>query len=283
MDVDLLRTFLAVIRQGSFIGAAAQIGRTQSAVSQQIQRLESLLGGPLMTRTSRAIRLTAAGERFAEYARRIVALEEEARRTVQGLAVQQTLRVGLVEDLAGFALVEILKRLRAEAPQLRLEIHAASTSELLPQLGFRYDVVVGIKLANFRGGTPLLDLPLCWLGTWHGGPVPLALHPEGCGMRQAAIHALDDAGIDWATAMIADGILPNIAAVRAGLAVTVLAQGLCPRDLPRCSGLPPLPPLSLRLFVHEDADLTAAEALARIIRETLATAPTETLEAHAGA
>jgi DNA-binding transcriptional LysR family regulator len=270
MDVDLLKTFLAVIRQGSFIGAAEQIGRTQSAVSQQIQRLEGLLGGPLMTRTSRAVRLTVAGERFAEYARRMVELEEEARRSVQGLAVQRSLRVGIVEDLAGFALEAILKRLRSEAPSLRLDIHAASTREMLPLLGFRYDVVLGLKPLHSRGGSELAQLPLCWLGEWRGGPVPLALHPDGCGMRQAAIGALGEAGIDWEATMVADGILPNIAIVRAGLAVTVLAAGLCPPDLPRCTGLPALPPQSLRLFMHEEADLQAAELLANIVRETLA-------------
>ncbi|TDR81544.1 LysR family transcriptional regulator [Paludibacterium purpuratum] len=269
MDADLLKTFLAVIRQGSFIGAAEQIGRTQSAVSQQIQRLENLLGGPLLIRTSRAIRLTAAGERFVEYAQRMVDLAEEARRTVHGLAVQQTLRVGIVEDLAGFVLAEVLQRLRAEVPQLRLDIHSASTRELLPQLGFRYDVVVGIKPSHARGGTELLPLPLCWLGEWRGGTVPLALHAEGCGMRHAATNALDNAGIAWDAAMIAEGILPNIAVVRAGLAVTVLAEGLCPPDLPRCVGLPALPSLSLRLFAHDEANIEAVETLGRVLRETL--------------
>lgn len=273
MDADLLKTFLAVIRQGSFVGAANQIGRTQSAVSQQIQRLEALLGGPLMTRNSRAVRLTVAGERFAEYARRIVDLEEQARRTVQGLAVQQTLRVGMVEDLAGFGMVEVLQRLKVEAPQIRLDLRAASTSELLSRLGFRYDVVVGIKPADYRGGTLLMPLPLCWLGNWQGGTVPLALHPEGCSMRHAAIDALDHAGLDWQPAMVADGLLPTIAVVRAGLAVTVLAEGLCPPDLPRCTGLPPLPPLSLRLFVDETADAAATGVLARILGETLSAAP----------
>lgn len=270
MDADLLKTFLAVIHAGSFIGAANRIGRTQSAVSQQIQRLESLLGGPLMTRNSRALRLTAAGERFAEYARRIVALEEEACRAVQGLAVQQSLRFGVVEDLAGFGLGAVLQRLRAEAPLLRLDIRSAPTGELLAELGFRYDVVVGIRPAGARGGQLLAELPLCWLGAWQGGSVPLALHPEGCSMRHAAIRTLDDAGIDWQPAMVTDGLLPAIAVVRAGLAVTVLAEAFCPPDLPRCTGLPPLPPLSLRLFVDEDADGAAVGALARILEETLA-------------
>ncbi|MBV8648170.1 LysR family transcriptional regulator [Paludibacterium sp.] len=272
MDADLLKTFLAVIRQGSFVGAAEQVGRTQSAVSQQIQRLEGLVGGPLLVRTSRAIRLTVAGERFVEYAQRLVDLADEAKRAVHGLAVQRTLRVGIVEDLAGFALAEILRRLHDEAPSLQLEIHSASTRELLPLLGFRYDVVIGMKPLASRGGVELSRLSLCWLGEWQGGPVPLALHPDGCGMRQAAIQALDAAGIDWRAAIVADGILPNIAIVRAGLAVTVLADALCPADLPRSQGLPALQPLSLRLFAHEEADRQATETLGRIISETLGAA-----------
>jgi DNA-binding transcriptional LysR family regulator len=223
-------------------------------------------------RSSREVRLTAAGERFVDYAQRLLALSEEAQRVVHGMAAQRTLQLGVVEDVAAFALAEILQGLAVAAPDLRLELHSASTRELLPHLGYRFDSVLGMARPEQRGGHELLKLPLCWLGEWRQGRVPLAVHPLGCGMRQMAYAALEQAGLPWETVIVAGGISANLAAVRAGLAMTVLADRLSPADLPRCTALPSLPPISIRMYADEKADAEAVSMVEQVAREVLHTA-----------
>ncbi|MCW3480745.1 LysR family transcriptional regulator [Neisseriaceae bacterium JH1-16] len=271
MDSDLIRTFLAVVRCRSFVAAAEQVHRSQAAVSQQIQRLEAQLGGQLLLRSSREVRLTAAGERFLDYAQRLLALGEEAGAAVQGLVRPRRLRLGVVEDVAAFKLAELLRRLAEAAPDLQLELDSAATRELLPQLGIRYDAVLGMAPAGQHAGRELARLPLRWLGEWDGaGALPLALHPDGCSIRRLSIAALDTAGRPWRTVIVASGVAATLAAARAGLAVTVLADGLAPADLPRPSGLPELPAMAITLHQSEDADAEAIELLARLSREVLA-------------
>jgi len=102
--------------------------------------------------------------------------------------------------------------------------------------------------------------------------LPLALHPDGCSIRRVSIAALDTAGLPWRTVIVASGVAATLAATRAGLAVTVLAEGLAPADLPRPTGLPELPAMAIVLHQSEDADTEAVELLARLSREVLASA-----------
>lgn len=248
LDLDLVKTFVAVAERGSFRAAAAQIWRTQSAVSQQIQRLEGQLGETLLVRTSRNVRLSPGGERFLGYARRRLRLSDEAAAAVRGKA-RRFVRIGASDDIAGYVLMPVLADLRNRHPDMAFEVTTGATRELLPQLDIRYDVVLGLGLPGSKTGTRLCALPLRWVGRATGkGAVPLALYPEGCIMRGQALATLDEAGIPWEIALSASALTVIEASARARLAVAPVAFGLSAPDLPLVRRLPALPTVELRLY-----------------------------------
>ena len=206
LDLDLVRTFVAVAERGSFSAAAATVWRTQAAVSQQIQRLEQQLGQTLLHRTSRGVHLSPSGARFLGYATRLLQLSEEATAAARG-KVRRVVRIGAPDDIAGYALMPVLAEFRNTRPDLAFEVVTGSARELLPQLDARFDLVVGLSLEGSQAGMRLCTLPLKWVGGWDGRhPVPLALYPEGCLMRGQALTTLDGAGIPWEIAIGASAL-----------------------------------------------------------------------------
>src|SRR5580704_16360347 len=119
LDLDLLRSFVSVVDAGGFTRAGERVHRTQSTVSQQIRRLEGDFGRPLLHRDGKRIRPTEEGERLLSYARRILALAEEARDVVSRPTGDGVIRLGLPEDFAAYRLTEScrssLARVRAYA------------------------------------------------------------------------------------------------------------------------------------------------------------------------
>ncbi|MDK2126848.1 LysR family transcriptional regulator [Parachitinimonas caeni] len=268
----MARTFLAVVRQRSFVAAGEEVGRTQAAVSQQIQRLEEWAGAPLLLRSSREVQLTPAGERFLDYARQLVAVSDAARRAVAGQVSRRSLRLGLSEDIACFALPALLQRLQQQAPDVQLDLATGATRDLLSYLGTRHDVVLGFAAMGQRGGQEIAQRPLRWYGHWPetSQPVPLLVQPDGCMMQRAAIAALDSNGRPWQIAVALRGIVANIAALRAGLGVATLVEGLAPADVPQITGLPQLPALSIRLYCSDEADSELVHWVGLLLGESLA-------------
>lgn len=268
LDLDLVRTFVAVAERGSFNAAAARVWRSQAAVSQQIQRLEAQLGETLLVRSSREVRLSPSGERFLVYAHRLLSLSEEAAAAARGQS-RTLVRIGAPDDIAAYVLMPVLAELRAQRPDLAFEITTGSTRELLPLLATRHDVVLGIALPGNVSGQALSSMPLRWAGDWSGrGAVPLALYPEGCVMRGQALAALDAAGVPWEIAISASAVTVVEAAARTRLAVGPVAVGLSATDLPIPRKLPALPRVELRMFVGK-SDPGFADLLAPALRKRL--------------
>jgi DNA-binding transcriptional LysR family regulator len=124
LDLDLLRSFVSVVDAGGFTRASQRVHRTQAAVSQQIKRLEQALGCPLFVRDGgggRRVAPTEAGERLLAYARRILALTEEARQVV-GQPGESVIRLGIPEDFAAARLTDVLARSMRASPKLRLDV-----------------------------------------------------------------------------------------------------------------------------------------------------------------
>lgn len=136
LDTDLLRTFAVAVEAGNFGRAAALVGRTASAVSLQIDRLEELAGQKLFRRDGRSFALTSAGEQLLLYARRILAINDEAVSTLQIACKAETVRLGLPEDVACFWLPRVLKRFAAEMPGVTVEVRTDLGATLLgPSVG----------------------------------------------------------------------------------------------------------------------------------------------------
>jgi DNA-binding transcriptional LysR family regulator len=130
LDIDLLKTFLAISDAGSFTRAAEEVNKTQSAVSMQMKRLEELLGRPLFVRDGRASRFTPDGERLVEYARRLVSLNDEAVSTFKRPELTGTVRFGTPDDYADRFLPEILARFARTHPLVTVNVDCHETAAL---------------------------------------------------------------------------------------------------------------------------------------------------------
>src|SRR5262249_25690912 len=134
LDLDLLRSFVSVIDAGSFSRAGQRVHRTQSTVSQQIRRLEATVGRALLHRGGKYVTPTEEGERLLSYARRILALSEEAREVVARPAGNEVVRLGVSEDFAAYRLAEMLSEVARSRPNLRLYLRSDKTAQLRPWL-----------------------------------------------------------------------------------------------------------------------------------------------------
>ena len=265
-DLDLVRTFLAVLESGSFSAAAPGVFRTQAAVSQQIKRLEVQLGEPLFIRSNRQLRLTAAGRRFLPHARGLLRASAEARRAARGDR-RRLIRIGAADDLVAAFVMPALRQLRAEHADWAFEITTAPTRTLYPILATRLDLMVGLAMPEHPGGTELVRWPLSWFGVQpQAGPLPLALCAEGCLQRERIVSVLDQAALAWEVAVAASSMAVVEAALDTGMAVSALLEPLVGTRLPRIRDLPSPGDIGVCLHAGDDMDDVAAAFIARAMR-----------------
>lgn len=266
LDLDLLRSFVSVVDAGGFTRAGERVHRTQSTVSQQIRRLEDALGRELVHRNGRQATPTEEGERLLSYARRILALAEEARDVVARPSGEGVVRLGIPEDFAAYRLAELLSEFARARPGLRLDVRCGLSARLARELErgeldlalFKRDAADGAARAAAIARWPER---LHWVASRrhpvdHAGAVPLAVFEQGCLYRNRAIHALEAAGRAWHVAYTSPN-LPGIqAAVSAGLGVSILPDVAIlaeHRVLGRRDGFPPIPNTELALVAAPDA------------------------------
>jgi len=258
LDTDLLRTFAIAVEAGNFGRAAGLVGRTASAVSLQIDRLEQLAGHKLFRREGRGFALTAAGEQLLLYAHRILAINDEAVRALQIARQTESVRLGLPEDVARFWLPGILQRFAAKMPGVTVEVRTDLGPAMLAALDHG-DLDVAIVFGNEHrpGALPLCELQATWVGNpkmrgYHpDGPVPLVLFCPPCFLRSMALEALERAGLSWRIALISPNLSGQWAAVKAGIGISIRVHPFVPPDLVvlgRKNGLPPLQ--TARLTLH---------------------------------
>lgn len=265
LDLDLLRTFIAVVETGSFSGAAPRIGRSQSAVSMQMQRLEQSIGKQLLVRTPKAVIPNAVGMELLTHARQLVKLSEIAWASVTQPEEQGPVRLGVPDDYAAFLLPPVLERFAAEHPLVTVELVCEPSAALSRAIEEgRIDVAIITRLPD----QPIKVLrrePLVWAAspssaTWQENPLPIALFEAGCAARMRVLSALGAAGRPYRCTYSSHSLLGLVAAVRAGLAVAGLALCSVPpslRVIGQKEGLPALEDLEIAL-VRNDASRTAA-------------------------
>jgi DNA-binding transcriptional LysR family regulator len=287
LDTDLLRTFAVAVEAGNFGRAAALVGRTASAVSLQIDRLEKLAGQKLFRRDRRSFALTSAGEQLLLYARRILAINDEAVSTLQIACKAETVRLGLPEDVARFWLPRVLKRFAAEMPGTTVEVRTDVGATLLAALG-RGDLDLAVVFGNEDrpGALRICELPAAWVAAPHmsgfhpHGPVPLVLFSPPCFFRSMALEALESAGLPWRIVLISPSLSGQWAAVKAGLGLSIRVLPFVPPDLVilgRKNGLPPLPTAPLTLHAMSPSS-DSVKALQRALLETSSTMRTRAHE-----
>ncbi|WNG21841.1 LysR family transcriptional regulator [Cystobacter fuscus] len=284
-DLDALRSFSVGMELGSFARAADKLGRSTSAVSAQLKKLEEQAGTPILRKEGRGLGLTDAGEVLLGYARRILELNDEACMAVGGLELEGWVRLGLQEDFCEHLLSDVLGRFARGHPGVRIEAKVARNGELMKQV---QTAKLDLALAwHAGGGTPHMEpvgaYPLQWIGPadWPLGPwcernepVPLVAFEAPCLVRSMATEALDRAGIPWRIVFTSPSLGGVWAAVAAGLGITVRTRfGMTPslRILsPEECGLPALPELGLAIHRAEAAPTPACRRLLEIIRESVA-------------
>src|SRR4030081_1898270 len=231
LDLALLRRFVSVVDSGGFTRAGERVHRTQSTVSQQIKRLEDDLGRPLLNRTGQQAVPPEDGERLLSYARRLLALAEEARDVLARPADEGAVRLGIPEDFAAYRLTKLLATFSPSRPGLRLDVRADQSVYLRRDLE-RGDLDIALikRNAGEKGGIAIWPERLHWV-TSKSHParldaesIPLIFFPTGCLYRTRAIHAIETSGRSWHMAYTSSSLSGIQAAVAAGLGLSILSE-----------------------------------------------------------
>lgn len=233
LDSASLKSFIAIAETGTFSHAAEIVGRTQSAVSLQIKKLEDSLGCLLFERTSRSVKLTEQGEVFLGYAKRIAELQWEVHSRLKEPDIEGEIRLGTPEDFATHYLPDVLATFRKHHPRIQLNVSCDLTLNLLK--GFdrgEFDVVlVKRDPKTSKNGIKVWREPLVWVAANHyelENPLSLVLSPQPCIYRARALAALDKARKSWHIAYTSPSLAGTLAAVRAGLGITLLPSNMLP-------------------------------------------------------
>lgn len=237
IDTMTLQCFIAVAETGSFTKAAERVGRTQSAVSQQINKLEASLDKPLFLRRKK-FSLTPEGEVFLGYARKIFKLHSEVFDRFQKPELEGKVSFGLPENFVTAYLAEILADFSRIHPRILLNIECDLTLNLYEKFKRKELDLVLVKMnrpEDFPNGVDVWSEPLKWVGDSSlisdDKPVPLVLSPHPCVYRAAAVSALEAAGRPWRLVFSSPSYAGTIAAVKAGMGITVMPATMLPEDL----------------------------------------------------
>lgn len=256
LDQDLLRTFVAIADCGSFTAAGESIGRTPSAVSMQMRKLEDQVGAALFERTAQGVRATARGEILLIHARRILGAHQEAMEAIVRSASGETVTIGVPEEYVPSRLPGILSAVAESNPPVSIRILCEPSHELLKRLNENavdLAIMTEFQVGDERGAVIGTERAL-WVSAEGAhvaslNPLPLAVDSEGCAFRRAALELLTSARRQHRLAVV--GTHPVVrAAVLAGTAIGLIPEStflpgmkeLMPED-----GFPGLPQAQLRL------------------------------------
>lgn len=267
IPTDLIRSFVRAIDGGSFTRAAESVGRTQSAVSLQIKRLEETVGVRLFVRDAHNLNLTAEGRTFAQYARRILALNDEVLDLMRSPTVSGRVRFGAPSEYTASLLPDLLGRFAQAHPHVMLEVTSDLSKNLLArQQNGEFDLVVALHDDGQVGAGKLVHIePLVWFSSVdHFGhlrdPLPLVLAPPPCIYRRRILDQLNREAKPCNIAYLSSSYNAVLAAVRAGLGVTAMAHSTVPEGFRLLeTGLESLGNLEVR--VHRSASAEAGDAI----------------------
>ncbi|WP_207459672.1 LysR substrate-binding domain-containing protein [Azospirillum sp. SYSU D00513] len=230
LEIDLLRAFVAVAETGSFTAAADVVGRSQSAVSQKVLRLEEILQRRVFDRTSRSLSLTRDGERMLVAARQMLEFNDSVVRELREPPAAGTLRLGISEDFIPGELPKLLARFSRLYPGMHIDLMTGLSCSLLQAYDEdRLDAVIAKRDGTAQRGRVIWREPLVWLAAADyqvdfDRPARLVMLPAPCTYRDLMISALDSVRREWTAACTASSLMGVQAAVAGGLGVTVLGK-----------------------------------------------------------
>ncbi|WP_066687335.1 LysR substrate-binding domain-containing protein [Caulobacter sp. CCH9-E1] len=276
LDLDLVRAFVMVSESRSFTRAGERLGRSQSAISLQVRRLEDLIGEPLFQRDARRVSLTDKGEVFLAQARRLLRVNDDIVAALAADEVEGEVRMGAPEDFATAHLPAVLGAFARSHPRIALSVTCDLTLRLLDRMSAGELDLALVKREPLGGelGVRVWREPLVWVGRdgedlTSGKVVSLIAAPSPCVYRRRATTALDEAGRAWRIAYTSPSVAGQLAALRAGLGVSVLPRAMVPDDLAILAGeAPPLADGEIALIRNREAG-PAADRLAEHVLAAL--------------
>lgn len=282
VDTAVLRTFVLLAETSSFSRTGSLIGRSQSAVSGQIRKLEHMFGRQLLARDTRNVRLTAEGERLLVHARAMVAQADAMLARFRVAEIAGEVRFGSPEDFASAYLPDILGVFATAHPSVELHVTCQLTLPLVEEFEAGTQDLIIVKqdpAHRYAGARPLWLERLVWVAApgldvnvaqaRAGKPLPLVLSPAPCVYRNRATGALDAAGLAWTGVFTSPSFAGQAAAVRAGLGFAVMPRAMVPAGLVVQQGWPDLAEAEIALLGQTRLSVAAA-ALAEFIIDRVA-------------
>jgi DNA-binding transcriptional LysR family regulator len=275
LDLNLVRTFVAVADRSSMTAAANALHLTQGAVSQQIKRLEETFDCILFQRDGRRLELTQLGERFLAKAKRLLGMNDEIWADITSRPLQGSLRLGIPYDLVGTCLPPVFKMFAETCPYVEITLLCGTSPELSQALASgSLDLAVIETAAEIATGECLRVERLVWVGA-RGGiaylkrPLPISIVAESCAFRPVVLEALREKNIEWRTVFESGNIEATTATVRSDLGITAWLASTVPSDLnilDRDTELPSLPNFAITLHLPANGK-PAAREFAKYVRE----------------
>ena len=262
LEIDLLRSFVAIAAHRNFTRAAEAIGRTQSAVSLQLKRLEEIAGERLFERSRNAVDITPSGEALLVYANRILSANEAALSHMRRPEAEGLIRFGAPDDYATYLLAPILAAFTSEYPLIEFELTCESSIDLLPMLEHgEIDILLATHSSDQVKGRIARYEPLHWVAApdYVDDPqqrLSLALFPNGCAVRHAGLQALEQIERPWRIACSTRSVTLIEQTVLNGAAVSVMEAAIIPeslRILDGQQGFPPLPEIAMSVHYNKAA------------------------------
>lgn len=277
-DPHLLQTLVAFADAGTLAQAAQIVGRTPSAITTQMQRLEAVAGVALFKAVGRRRILTEAGEQLLIHARRILSENHEAWMNMSGVDADGSIGLGITQDFVDVALPGILNQFARTHPRVRMNLRVGRSAELLEDFkSQKIDILVSMRHVIEANEMAVTSEQMQWFCAKEGlvrpfyDEIPLAVLDRPCGFRDAAIKALGDEGKAYRIAATSPSLSGVLAPVRAGLAVTVRTARWADESLrvvPKSFGLPVLNEVEFSVRIHQAAHETV-HSFAEILSDGL--------------
>ncbi len=275
LDLTALRSFVAVTDAGGVTRAAGFLNLTQSAVSMQLKRLEDSLNQRLLDRSARQIALTAQGEQLLNYARQMLALNDEILARLTDKAFEGEVTLGVPSDIVYPHIPAVLQRFAAAYPRVKVQLVSSYTNRL-KQLFARGDCALILTTETGTGpnSETLKTVPMVWVGSpggsaYKGRPLRLAFEYSSL-FRATVEQALDRAGIPWEIGVESESSRTVEACVTADLAVHACLQGCLPNfteTIDHKGQLPDLADMNINLYAQRPAQSPVVAELAAMIRQ----------------
>ena len=278
LDLGTLRSFTTIAESGSMTRAATRLFMTQSAISMQIKRLENTLGFSVFERGSQGMTPTAEGEQLLQFARQMLALNDEAMGRLTSPDYEGQIRLGVPGDIMYPHVPNVLKEFNRDYPRVQIRLSSSQTVTLKKEFkeGL-HDIIVTTEKSAGKGGEVISNQPLVWTGSpdgqaWRKRPLPIGF-AKNCAFRPGVVRTLNASGIAWIDAVASEDTLACEAMTAADLCVAAELESAIHSSrvaIDHGGQLPDLPEHAIAVYSSETADSDITRILIDYLRRAYA-------------